>query len=126
MGELFARYKVYIILALGIVAALAFWLSISGEEPSNSLLTAEGSDTNISGERGVIDTLLQLQSVSLSGTIFSDPSFAVLQDFGTQIVPESVGRPNPFAPFSLRPTVVATTTATSSATTNTPRPAPRR
>ena len=48
----------------------------------------------------VVTILLQLRAVSLSGTIFSDAAFTSLKDFGSQIVPEPVGRANPFAPLT--------------------------
>lgn len=102
MGNLFATYKTYILGVAGVLVALVAWWSLSGDDgSSNAVLTTQGSSAVTSNERDIVDTLLQLRAVSLSGTIFSDPTFANLQDFGTQIIPEPVGRPNPFAPFSL-------------------------
>lgn len=101
MTRLFTTYRTHILVAVGIAAALgAAWWSLSGETPTDSLLVAEGGTEVAPSDKSLVDTLLQLRAVSLSGTIFSDPSFASLRDFGTQIVPEPVGRPNPFAPFN--------------------------
>lgn len=95
----------YVFIALGIIAALgALWWSLSGETPTNSLLTTQSANGGVPGDKELVDTLLQLRAVSLSGTIFLDPSFMILRDFGTQIVPEPVGRPNPFLPLTSRPT----------------------
>lgn len=50
-------------------------------------------------ERAILDTLLQLRAIQLSGTIFTNPAFAALRDFRTDIVAEPIGRRNPFAPL---------------------------
>lgn len=101
MGNLFATYKTYILAGAGVLVALVAWWSLSGDDGSSGAVLATQGDTALaSNERDIVDTLLQLRAVSLSGTVFSDPVFSSLQDFGTQIVPEPVGRPNPFAPVS--------------------------
>jgi hypothetical protein len=100
MKNLFGNNKTYIFFGLGILIAIGAWWGLSGEAPSNSLLTSQGSSELGPTEKNLVDTLLQLRAVSLSGTIFSDPSFVVLRDFGTQIIPEPIGRENPFAPLS--------------------------
>ena len=83
----------------GVLIVGAAWYVFSGEEKSDSLLTTEtGPGAENPAERGIVETLLTLRAVSLSGIIFSDPTFRVLKDFGTQIIPEPVGRENPFAP----------------------------
>lgn len=112
MGNLRGAYKTYLFIGLGVILALAAaWWSLSGEMPSSSPLIASQSGSEVvPGEKGIVDTLLQLRAVSLSGTIFSDPAFARLQDFGTQIIPEPIGRPNPFAPLTTRSTSTAGTT----------------
>jgi len=40
-----------------------------------------------------------LSSLSLDTSLFSDPRFTALSDITVPIASESVGRPNPFAPF---------------------------
>ncbi len=84
--------------------AIGIWWGFSGETPSNSLIETQNPSDVSPVERSLVDTLLQLRAVSLSGTIFSDPAFMSLQDFGTQVIPEPVGRANPFAPISNRAT----------------------
>jgi hypothetical protein len=66
-----------------------------------------------SGNEELVATLLALRAVTLSGTIFTDPVFMSLQDFGVEIQPEPVGRPNPFLPLSpvARPTPQTTQSA---------------
>lgn len=101
MDELFHKAKIPALIVLAILIALGAWWGFSGGDPSEELLvtdTASGG-TGI-GDRDLVESLLTLRTVSLSGTILSDPVFAGLKDFGTEIVAEPVGRPNPFAPFA--------------------------
>ena len=98
MGRLLGNNKTYIFVGIGILLVVGAWWGLSGGTPSDSLLTTQSTSNLSDTEKGLVDTLLQLRAVTLSGTIFSDPAFMVLRDFGTQIVPEPVGRLNPFAP----------------------------
>ena len=110
MNAFFSKYKTPVILGLTILAAVGGWWVLAPEPAPESLLTTESVVGETPIDRGLIDTLLTLRAVSLSGTIFADPAFAILSDFGTQIVPEPVGRPNPFAPLTRRATSTPRTT----------------
>ncbi|TSC63316.1 MAG: hypothetical protein Athens041674_198 [Parcubacteria group bacterium Athens0416_74] len=92
---------IFIILIVVIAGGVWYGLSISGApEPLLVTTTPEGTSVSAqSTDQEIIGTLLALRAVTLSGSIFSDPSFVTLQDFGTTIVPEPVGRENPFAPL---------------------------
>ncbi|MES2203075.1 MAG: hypothetical protein V4474_02005 [Patescibacteria group bacterium] len=46
----------------------------------------------------LLTTLGSLRSIQLDPSIFSDPLFVSLSDFGVTIPPEPSGRRNPFAP----------------------------
>lgn len=99
----------FIITALaGIVLAIVIWNSFMRDD-SKKLLQTENLAETTSVDGDVVGVLLQLRAVSLSGTIFTDPAFQALQDFGSEIIPEPVGRQNPFAP--LGGTAAATTSA---------------
>lgn len=111
--EFLSRYKTQAIVLLAVLVAAVVWYGLSGTTPPTTLLTTQSvSDQSGVADRGVVETLLTLRTVSLSGTIFSDPAFMGLKDFGTQIIPEPVGRENPFAPLppSVRPTSTPRTT----------------
>ena len=112
--KFFARHKLIIVLAV-VVAGVAWWgLSGSGSSPSSSLLTTQPLDPSVSpADQNLVATLLQLRAVRLEGTIFNEPTFKALQDYSTQIVPEPVGRDNPFAPLNTRttPTAISTNAA---------------
>jgi hypothetical protein len=83
-----------------------------------ALLVTEDLTQATESDRDIVNVLLQLRAVTLSGTIFTDPTFMTLQDFGSEIVPEPVGRPNPFAPLGLN---TQASTSTAAGTTTTPR-----
>jgi hypothetical protein len=87
----------------------AAWYEFSGSSPAPVLSTAATGTATDTQDAQLVSTLLQLQTVTLNGTILSDPGFLSLQDFTTQVVSEPVGRPNPFAPVSPGSVVEATT-----------------
>ncbi len=92
------------LLAVLVVVALLIggWYLFSGPSaaaPASTLTTTQVSGAD-PGQQTLVATLLTLRTVKLDGTIFNNPAFLGLKDFSTQIVPEPVGRPNPFAPLS--------------------------
>ena len=100
--QFLSHHKLVIILGVVVVAAVAWWAISGGSAPSSSLVTNEsaaGVGGNVA-DQNLITTLLALRTVKLDGAIFSEQTFKALKDFSTQIVPEPVGRANPFAPLS--------------------------
>ena len=100
MFELISQHKILSALAL-VIIILAAWYGL--DSSSAPATTSSLATTTVSGNApgdDLVSTLLTLRTVSLSGTIFSDPLFTTFKDFTTQITPEPVGRPNPFAPLS--------------------------
>jgi hypothetical protein len=90
----------FVILVLGsVVAAAAGWYLFLRDTTPQALLTTEDLTTSSGADKDVVETLLQLRAITLSGTIFTDPAFIALKDNGTQIVQEPMGRPNPFLPL---------------------------
>lgn len=97
-----SKNKIMLVVLALIIAGFA-WYSFSGT-PTASILTTQGADNpNNAADKDLVTTLLALRTVSLSGTILSDPSFRGLNDFSTQIISEEMGRPDPFAPLSISP-----------------------
>lgn len=105
----FLSRNVLLILIAGIVIAGGVWYTFRSGGNSQTIVTTQTGGG--SAEKEVVDTLLALRAVTLSGTIFSDSAFQTLKDFGVQIVPEKVGRPNPFAPRGKIQAVPGTSTA---------------
>ena len=99
---LIAQHKLAIICVI-IVVVGGIWYGLREQSAPPALLTTvtttTGSPTADSADQELVATLLTLRAVTLSGTILQDPAFTGLKDFGTTIVSEPIGRPNPFAPL---------------------------
>lgn len=93
------KHKIVAILG-ALVIAIAAWYFLSGSSTPAPVLTSEQPAGAPPGTQQLIQSLLSLRAVNLSGTIFSNPAFQALQDFTTPVVPEPVGRSDPFAPLS--------------------------
>lgn len=117
--------KLVILLVGGVALAGMVWYSFLRDRGDGSLLQTDDLTQATEADSDIVSTLLELRAVSLSGTIFTDPAFLLLQDFGSEIIPEPVGRPNPFAPLQGAAAAGAgaagtrTTIGTSGATTST-------
>lgn len=103
------KSKLMILILAGVVLAGVVWYSFMRDK-STQLLQTQDLTVSTGADSDVVNVLLQLRAVSLSGTIFTDPAFQSLQDFGSQIVPEPVGRQNPFAPLGSAAAAVSTST----------------
>lgn len=83
---------------------LGAWYGMTSNSAPEPLITTDvignsGSPSEDIADRELVESLLTLRAITLSGSIFTDPAFRSLKDFGTPIVAEPVGRPNPFAPI---------------------------
>ena len=99
-----------IVVIIALLVAVLIWIGLSsGGSSPNSLLTTQTVNSN-GPDRDLVATLLALRAVKLDASLFTDPAFVSLKDFSTQIVPEPVGRPNPFAPLGSSIIIDASTT----------------
>jgi hypothetical protein len=111
MMEYITQHKLISLLVLVLLIGAAWWGFTNVSGPAPVITTTDVGNATDTQDAQIVSTLLQLQAVTLSGAIFTDPGFLSLQDFTTQVVSEPVGRPNPFAPVS--PDVpIATSTGT--------------
>lgn len=80
-------------------AGLLVWAYFMFLSPGSSgpLLSSGESVSPVSQE--LLVTLGNLRTIRLDETIFADPVFVSLSDFGVVIPPEAIGRRNPFAPI---------------------------
>jgi len=93
-----AKYQNWIV--IGIVIMIAFGIySYLFKGKDEAPLTAETVTAASPEDQDLIALLLELRSISLDEGIFTNPAFHSLQDFSQELVPEAVGRPNPFAPL---------------------------
>lgn len=96
----FVTHNKIVVGATALIVVVGIWYGMRDAEPSGDLLVTEtftGPESEV--EKDLVATLLELRSISLDGTIFSDPAFLRLADYGSEIIPEPIGRPNPFAPL---------------------------
>lgn len=92
--------KIVILVVGSILVAAAGWYIFLRDTAVTPLLQTEDLTTATGTDKDIVETLLMLRAITLSGTIFTDPAFVTLKDTGIQIVPEPVGRPNPFLPLT--------------------------
>lgn len=83
-----------VVLAVFIILSFLFYSWSGGSSSVNEL----NSDSSQMGQALLI-TLAGLNTIHLDGSIFSDPVFASLTDFGVVIPPQPSGRRNPFLPI---------------------------
>jgi hypothetical protein len=89
--------KVAIGVGVLLIVGLFVYMTYFSSSPA-ATLTASDSSTTIS--QNLLITLQNLHTIKLDNSIFSDPSFQSLTDFGVTIPAESVGRRDPFLPLS--------------------------
>lgn len=98
----FSKYKTIILVCvLVIVAFFAYSYFFTGT--SQPILSSSAPSANIAVDQNLITLLSTLNSIKLDPSIFSDPAFQSLQDFSQALVPQPVGRQNPFAPLGSTP-----------------------
>lgn len=94
----FSKYQTWILAGVFIVIAFfAYSYFFAGAPQQPLTVTTVTSDAAV--DQDLIALLTTLKSIRLDTAIFSDPAFQSLQDFSQALVPEPVGRPNPFAPL---------------------------
>ena len=81
----------------GLVVYLNFFAGNSGEA-----LVAASSDSDSPVTKELLVTLSSLNTIKLDTTIFTNPLFESLVNFGVELPDENVGRPNPFLPTNAK------------------------
>lgn len=96
----------------GVIVLAAFivlgFLMYSWSSPS----TPASNPANDAVSQQLLITLSNLHTIRLNGSIFSNPAFVSLTDFGVVIPPQPAGRRNPFLPASAGSAPTQTTTKT--------------
>lgn len=86
-----------IVLGLIVAGGAAYMLFAQGDEtPGVAEATVPGSEA----ESQFLALTAEIGSITFDTDVFADPRFAILQDIRTSIVPETAGRPDPFAPLT--------------------------
>src|SRR3989338_170331 len=109
MSDFLSNNKLIIAFAAVVIAgAIWYGFSYAGSSREAVLGTEKVVAALNDEDQDIVKNLLILRSVDLNGTILSSKAFLGLQDFGTEITQEPVGRPDPFAPLSASVQVPAT------------------
>lgn len=89
--------KFSIIIFTIFLLVFGYWVYDSKrEKPENLEAVSNKSMANINEEEKIIQTLNTLKSIDIDSEFFSNNAFRSLVDFSHELVPEAVGRPNPF------------------------------
>lgn len=97
MIEIIKQNKIILIVLVLVVVGFT-WFGFFREPVSTTLLTNESRADASVAEQEILRLLLDMRSIRLDSSIFENSAFASLRDFGREIIPEPVGRTNPFAP----------------------------
>lgn len=100
--NLYKKYRtailsVLIVIVLGVGYSMFF---VGGDDTASLVSDRVGSAADAVVGKNLLALLLTLKSIELKEDIFADPAFRRLEDFSLELAPQSVGRVNPFAPFS--------------------------
>lgn len=102
------RNKAIVIGVVVVIVGVVWYLMSSGSDSSSSVIT---SDNTVSvQDQALVESLLALRAISLSGAVLTNPAFGTLKDDSTQIVAEPVGRDDPFQPLTSSAVPTSTTT----------------
>ncbi len=126
---MFAHINKKSVVIFGSLAVLLlgfFFYSLSGKQEGTAAITVlPVSPLDAKLGRELLSALAELKSTKLDRTIFDDPVFDSLRDFGVEIASEPVGRRNPFALFEEEAKAVTGSSAKPKASAgSTPKPSP--
>jgi hypothetical protein len=97
------------VIILGLGAAVYFY--ISRDRTSDELLTGVPAGTALATVDGtLLSALRELKKLKLDDSIFKNPIWLSLSDFGRTLAPQPSGRPNPFAPLGANTESFSTST----------------
>lgn len=83
-----------------LIGGFIYYLVTNKSSDTVVLTRVDTSPLDATLGRELLSTLARLKSTTIDKSIFDDPVFATLQDFGVTIASQPVGRRNPFAPLS--------------------------
>jgi hypothetical protein len=89
-----------IVVVLGVAVLLGvIYLMFFNNSSDTSAVSETGGAATSPAQVNFLNLLSQIQPVTFDTTILSDPRFTSLVDIHTAILPEAVGRKDPFAPL---------------------------
>ena len=97
MMNLFRQYQtafIFIFVVLVLYGGYTYFFA-----PSTAAVVTVTNAPGAGPDQDLVALLFQLRGIRLDNSVFADPVFKSLQDFGKELVQEPVGRQNPFAPL---------------------------
>lgn len=99
MIETLKKYKTLLtVLVIAVLGFIVYSIFFSGGGNDGTVLTSQSGSVRGGGDNELLLLLVNLKSITLDDSIFSDPAFRSLIDFGQELTQEPTGRQNPFAP----------------------------
>lgn len=98
MSSIFQKLKTPLIIIMLLFVGVVVYNNFVKNGSGASLLQKNGTAKQ-APDQDLIPLLLRIQNVTLDEKLFLDPVFRALVDFGQPIIPETIGKQNPFAPF---------------------------
>ncbi|MDO8620027.1 MAG: hypothetical protein Q7R64_01610 [bacterium] len=87
------------VVLVSLAGALFYFLSSPSPAPEGPITVLSTSPLDATLGRDLLSALATLKSTKLDTSVFSDPVFLSLKDFSVEILPQPIGRRNPFAVF---------------------------
>lgn len=101
MNFLKHNFKSILVLTIVIVGGFYIYSYFFGGSTDTSPLSVTTPDVGSSeAGRDLLLLLAELKTLRLDESIFTDPQFRNLKNFRVELIPEPIGRDNPFAPIS--------------------------
>ncbi len=95
--EFLKKNRLYIGVIVLALAGLWLYMTYFSDPSSSPTLSNDRAASPLSQD--VLVTLSNLNTIRLDESIFSDPLFMSLSDYGVAIPPQNAGRRNPFLPL---------------------------
>lgn len=83
---------------VGIIAFLVVGYLLYSQMSGGDDQLLSTTEVNTQGS-ATVSALLEMRALKLDGRLFDNPAFVSLVDTNKEIIPEPVGRANPFAPI---------------------------
>lgn len=101
MKEKVNKKNLIIIGVLVVIIGIAGYFYSTRDQTSDTLLSSEFSTTTTVVDSDLLSALRELKKLRLDDSIFTNPVWMSLNDFGKTLADQPKGRPNPFLPLDL-------------------------
>lgn len=95
----FSRYQTVILIGVLVIGGFFVYTYFFTGTTQQGLAVTPTAGAGVTVDQDLIALLTTLKSIKLNADIFSGQSFRSLQDYSQALVPEPIGRTNPFAPL---------------------------